>query len=90
MTSTYPVKAGQQHAGAPIGERAVRAVIDILKQFGEHVTRVSLLTLMLLTSACSSPAERHMERALCAGKGAVTHQEFLECKLRLRRQVPAQ
>ena len=34
--------------------------------------RLVMLVVLVAIAACSSPAERHMKRALCAGKGAVT------------------
>ena len=43
------------------------------------MVRFAILVALLFGTACSSPAERHMKRALCAGKGAVTHQDFIRC-----------
>lgn len=49
------------------------------------MARFVMLAALLLSTACSSPAERHMKRALCAGQGAVTHQDFIACELRRRK-----
>ena len=41
--------------------------------------RLIPLVALVFVAACSSPAQRHMRRALCAGKGAVTNADFAKC-----------